>query len=37
MWYLTWLFGIALALGAAVINLLWLEATHAFERESGAE
>ena len=33
MWYLTWLFGIALALGAAVINLLWLESTDAFDRD----
>lgn len=31
MWYLTWLFGIALALGAAVINLLWLEANEGFD------
>jgi cyd operon protein YbgT len=35
MWYLTWLFGIALALGAAVINLLWLERTRAFDCEGG--
>ncbi len=35
MWYLTWLFGIALALGAAVINLLWLESTDAFDQDGG--
>jgi cyd operon protein YbgT len=30
MWYFAWILGIALALSAAIINVMWLEANYAF-------
>ncbi|PWF48558.1 cytochrome bd-I oxidase subunit CydX [Massilia glaciei] len=30
MWYFTWILGLGFALGAAVINVMWLEANYAF-------
>lgn len=30
MWYFTWILGLGLALAFGVINVLWLEASHAF-------
>ncbi len=28
MWYFSWILGVCLALGAGVINVLWLEAEY---------
>lgn len=30
MWYFAWILGIGLALSAAIINVMWLEANYAF-------
>ena len=30
MWYFAWILGIGLALAAAIINVMWLEANYAF-------
>ena len=30
MWYFAWILGIGLALAAAIINVMWLEANDAF-------
>ncbi|MBA5606405.1 cytochrome bd-I oxidase subunit CydX [Duganella sp. FT3S] len=30
MWYFTWILGLGLALSAAIINVMWLEAHYAF-------
>jgi cytochrome bd-I ubiquinol oxidase subunit X len=30
MWYFTWILGLGLALAAAIINVMWLEANYAF-------
>jgi cyd operon protein YbgT len=37
MWYFNWILGIGLALAAAIINVMWLEANYAFgERDEAA-
>jgi cyd operon protein YbgT len=37
MWYFTWILGLGFALGAAVINVMWLEANYTFgERDEAA-
>lgn len=30
MWYFAWILGVGLALSAAIINVMWLEANYAF-------
>jgi cyd operon protein YbgT len=30
MWYFAWMLGLGLALSAAIINVMWLEANYAF-------
>lgn len=30
MWYFAWILGLGLALSAAIINVMWLEANYAF-------
>jgi cytochrome bd-I ubiquinol oxidase subunit X len=30
MWYFAWILGLGLALSAAIINVLWLEANYTF-------
>ncbi|MES2015932.1 MAG: cytochrome bd-I oxidase subunit CydX [Pseudomonadota bacterium] len=30
MWYFAWMLGVGLALSAAIINVMWLEANYAF-------
>lgn len=30
MWYFTWILGICVAVFAAIINVMWLEANYAF-------
>ncbi len=30
MWYFTWILGIGFALGAAIINVMWLESNYSF-------
>ena len=37
MWYFTWMLGIGLALAAAIINVMWLEANYAFGQRDEAE
>jgi cyd operon protein YbgT len=37
MWYFTWILGIGLALSAAIINVMWLEANYAFGQRDEAE
>ncbi len=38
MWYFTWILGVGLALAFGIINVMWLEAEHAFaEQEEGKE
>jgi cyd operon protein YbgT len=32
MWYFTWILGLAAALAAGLLNALWYEADHAFDR-----
>jgi cyd operon protein YbgT len=32
MWYFAWILGLAAALAAGIINALWYEADHAFDR-----
>ena len=36
MWYFTWILGVGVALGFGIINVMWLEASGKFARESGA-
>jgi cyd operon protein YbgT len=37
MWYFAWILGVGLALSAAIINVMWLEANYAFGRRKEDE
>ena len=34
MWYFAWILGVTAAMAIGVINALWYEADHAFDRNS---
>jgi cyd operon protein YbgT len=34
MWYFTWILGVGVALGFGIINVMWLEASGKFARDS---
>lgn len=34
MWYFAWMLGVALACACGIINVMWLEHEHHFDRES---
>lgn len=35
MWYFVWILGVTAALSIGVINALWYEAEHSFDRSNG--